>query len=128
MNKFTLAITFILCLVLCASCGEIEYSKDNPNDIKAMEEIKKEKWLEEAYITDANILYVSMRANREPQIGYARYLCTLLYQHQAKTNWVKIIEYGTSNAPDAESAYGVLIGDCYCPSWIEGFSEPREAK
>ena len=131
MNKLTFPIILIYCLILCISCIDIPetpMSKDNPNDIKALKEIQKETWLEEAFITDADVLYISMRANGKPQIGYARYLCTTLYQHEAKTSRVKIIEYGTANAPNAESAYGVLVGECYCPEWIKGFNKPRPKK
>lgn len=117
--------------MLCLSCGEIEHSKDNPNDIKALEEIKKEKWLENAFISDQDILFVSMQSDGTQQLGYARMLCSMLYQHEAKTNWVKIIEYGTTNDPNnpnADTPYGKLIGDCYCPEWIEGFNKPRSKK
>lgn len=112
-------------LIICFSCEPQKKTKDNPNDIKALEEIRTEKRVEEAIITDANFLYISMRSHGESQLGYARYLCQLLYDHRAKTKFVKIVEYGTTNHPDAESAYGVLAGECYCPEWIEDFENPK---
>ena len=128
MNKFIFLISLIACLILSISCGDFPKSKDNPNDIKILAEIKKEAWLKDAFISDQNILFVSMDSEGKPQQGYAKYLCTLLYHNNAKTSWVKIIEYGTTNDPNNpndDTPYGKLVSDCYCPNWIEGFNETR---
>lgn len=115
----------VLVFLMCLSCEERTKTNTLPNDIKALEDIRKEKQVEEAFITDVDILYVSMRANGESKKGYACYLCNTLYEYGAKTDHVKIVEYGTADANRLTSAYGDLVGECYCSEWIEGFHKPK---
>lgn len=45
---------------------------------KALSEIRKKKKVIEAIITDANILYVSVKDDGTKRNGYAEYLCQIL--------------------------------------------------
>jgi hypothetical protein len=81
---------------------------------KALSEIRKEKKVIEAIVTDANVLYVSVKDDGTKRNGYAEYLCQILKENNATIDRVKITKVGSTNDPKKDNAYGVLLGECYC--------------
>ena len=107
----------INCLIfslLFVSCGESIKPQDEPNNKLALEEIRKEPKVKEAIITDANVLYISVEDDGTPRDGYAGYICEVLREKQATTNWVKVVKVNSTNDPNSDNAYGVLLGESHC--------------
>ena len=87
----------------------------NPNgNTEALELIKKEPKVKEAIITDANILYVSVDDDGTKRDGYASYLCEILREKKAKARTVKVVRVNSTNDPNRDNAYGVLLGKSNC--------------
>ena len=121
-NCFLIALV-ILSLLTASGCSD-----DDPNDVpavkteegtaegnaKALELVRKEKKVDEAIITDANVLYVSVQDDGSRRDGFASYLCEILRENKAKARWVKITRTGSTNAPDRDNAFGVLLGESKC--------------
>jgi len=107
-------IALIAIVLNIISCGDIEKPLDNPNNVKALEEIRAEPKIKEALITDANVLYVSVVDDGTNRNGYAEYLCQILNENDATTNWVKVVKAGSSKNPNKDNAYGVLLGEKHC--------------
>lgn len=112
--KTTLFCLFIASSLIFTACGDVEKPQDNPNNQKALAEIKKEPKIKEALLTDANVLYVSVENDGTKRDGYAQYLCGVLTEHQATTKWVKVVEVGTAGQQGADNAFGVLLGESHC--------------
>ena len=106
--------SFLIVSSILFSCGESVKPQDEPNNKSALEEIQKEPKVLDAIITDANVLYVSVKDDGTKRDGYAGYLCEILREKQATTNWVKVIKVGSSNDPNADNAYGILLGESHC--------------
>lgn len=81
---------------------------------KALAIIKNEPKVKEAIITDANVLYVSVLDDGTNRNGYADYLCEILKENGSSVSNVKVVEVGTTNDPDKDNAYGVLLGESNC--------------
>lgn len=81
---------------------------------KALTEIRKEKKVAEAIITDANVLYVSVKDDGTRRDGYAEYLCQILKENGSTISWVKVTKVGSTNDPNKDNAYGVLLGEAHC--------------
>ncbi len=107
-------ITIAILLILITSCGNIEKPMDYPNNVKALNKIKKEPKVQDAIITDANVLYVNVSDDGTRRDGFAEYLCQILREQNATTNWVKIVKSGSSNDPNKDNSYGVLLGESLC--------------
>lgn len=105
---------FSIAMLAITSCGESIKPQDEPNNKLALEEIRKEPKVKEAIITDANVLYVAVEDDGTNRNGYASYICTLLKEKKATTNWVKIVKVNSTNDPKADNAYGVLLGQSHC--------------
>ncbi|QYS86319.1 hypothetical protein JJC03_15575 [Flavobacterium oreochromis] len=126
MNKTKLiigAVLFVAVLGGVKACkGESEsvpqetVKKDNSEAINkaAVEVIKKEPKVKDAFLTDANILYVAVESDGTDRSGYASYICETLKENKAKIDAVKVVEFGTTNSPDKDNAYGVLLGESRC--------------
>lgn len=95
-------------------CGESVKPADEPNNKVALEEIKKEPKIKEAFITDANVLYVSVEDDGTNRNGYAEYLCGILKENKASTSWVKIVKVNSIDSENSDNAYGVLLGESMC--------------
>jgi hypothetical protein len=94
-------------------------SNNAPNEAlssnnKALAIIKKEPKVKEAIITDVNVLYVSVLDDGTNRNGYADYLCQILNENGSSVSNVKVVEVGTTNDPDKDNAYGVLLGESNC--------------
>jgi len=116
--KLTALAAFTLFMACCCSCGDsapAEKAADNAGNKKALEEIKKEPKITEAFLSDANVLYVSVADDGTPRDGYAQYLCGVLKENQASCKWVKVVKVGSMKDPKADNAYGVLLGESHCP-------------
>jgi hypothetical protein len=81
---------------------------------KALTEIRKEKKVIEAFLSDANVLYISVKDDGTRRDGYAEYICQVIKENGSKIDRVKITKVGSTNDPDRDNAYGVLLGECYC--------------
>lgn len=81
---------------------------------KALAIIKKEPKVKEAIITDVNVLYVSVLDDGTNRNGYADYLCQILNENGSSVSNVKVVEVGTTNDPNKDNAYGVLLGESNC--------------
>jgi hypothetical protein len=108
LTSASLQLLFIL------SCGPSVKPSDTPNNQTSLEEIRKEPKIKEAIITDSNILYVSVEDDGTKRDGYAEYLCGILKDHKATTNWVKIVKVNSSKDPNKDNAYGILLGEALC--------------
>lgn len=75
---------------------------------------KEESKVFEAFISDADVLYVSVADDGTRRDGYASYLCEILRENQAKANRVKVVKVNSTNDPDRDNAYGVLLGESWC--------------
>jgi hypothetical protein len=102
-------VTFLFC-----NCGGSIKPADETNNKLALEEIRKEPKIKEAIITDSNVLYVSVDDDGTKRDGYAEYLCEVLKEKEATTNWVKIIKVNSANDSNSDNAYGVLLGESHC--------------
>ena len=105
-------LTIISTLII--GCGESVKPQEDTNNILALEEIQKEPKVIEAIITDANVLYVTVEDDGTSRDGYASYLCEVLNANEASTNWVKVVKVNSAKDPNADNAYGVLLGESNC--------------
>ncbi len=112
-KNFFLAFALIQ-LLITVGCGETVKPLDDPNNIAALEEIQKELKIKEAIITDSNVLYVSVEDDGTKRDGYADYLCEILRNNSATTNWVKVVKVNSSEDPNSDNAYGILLGESHC--------------
>jgi len=101
-------------IVTLTGCSETPKPQDNPNNKLALEEISREPKVKEAMITDANVLYVTVEDDGTRRDGYAGYLCEVLNDHKATPKMVKVVKVNSSKDPDADNAYGVLLGEMNC--------------
>ncbi len=92
----------------------VDKSSIENNNAKALEAIKTEPKVAEALITNANVLYVSVKDDGTRRDGYAEYLCQVLREYGSNVNRVKVTEVGTTKSPDRDNAYGILLGEAYC--------------
>ena len=81
---------------------------------QALELIKKEPKVLEAIITEANVLYVSVVDDGTRRDGYASYLCEILREKKALADRVKVVKHNSTNDPNKDNAYGVLLGESWC--------------
>lgn len=76
--------------------------------------IKKEPKVKDVVLTDANVLYVAVQDDGTRRDGYAEYLCSVVAEHKADVEAVKVVEFGTMKSEKADNAYGRLLGETYC--------------
>jgi hypothetical protein len=94
--------------------NNVNTSNTNSNNEKALIEIRKEKKVKEAIVTEANVLYVSVVDDGTRRDGYAEYLCQILKENGSNINWVKVTKVNSTNDPNRDNAYGVLLGESHC--------------
>jgi len=75
--------------------------------------ITKEPKVKEAIITESNILYISVEDDGTKRDGLAEYYCNLLKQNNLSIQ-IKIVKYRSTNDPNKDNAYGVLLGKSEC--------------
>ena len=100
--------------ILLHSCGEVESPMENKGNIQALDEIKKEPKIHEAFINDANVLYVSVDDDGSNRDGYAQYLCEILKEKKASCSMVKVIKVNSMNDPNSDNAFGIVLGESNC--------------
>lgn len=105
---------FAITTLAFTSCQESIKPKDEPNNVLALEEIRKEPKVKEAIITDANVLYIAVEDDGTNRNGYASYICEVLREKKATANWVKVVKVNSTNDPNSDNAYGVLLGESRC--------------
>ena len=106
--------SFAFATIAFTSCSESIKPQDEPNNKLALDEIRKEPKVKEAIITDANVLYITVEDDGTNRDGYASYICELLREKNASTNWVKVVKVNSTNDPNSDNAYGVLLGESHC--------------
>lgn len=84
------------------------------SNYKLMDKVKQERKVIEAFVTSANVLYVSVISDGTRRDGYASYLCDLISPYTPKVSRVKVVEHGTTKHKDRDNAYGILLGECWC--------------
>jgi hypothetical protein len=89
-------------------------SSTNTNNEKALIEIRKEKKVKEAIITEAKVLYISVADDGTKRDGYTEYLCQILKENGSNINWIKVTKVNSTNDPNRDNAYGVLLGESHC--------------
>ena len=114
MKKQIMFYAFGILPLSILGCGETIKPQDEPNNKLAIEEILKEPKVKEAIITDANVLYVSVEDDGTNRSGYASYICEVLREKKATTNWVKVVKVNSTNDPKSDNAFGVLLGESHC--------------
>ncbi|MHA7056102.1 hypothetical protein ACWGOQ_0002710 [Aquimarina sp. M1] len=114
LKEITKIYFFTSLLFIAISCGTQEKPLENPNNLKALAEIKTESKIKDAIITDANVLYVQVEDDGTSRNGYAEYLCQVLLDNKATTNWVRVMKFGSQNDLNKDNAYGVLLGESHC--------------
>ena len=81
------------------------------NNDELIDRVKRERKVIDAFVTSADVLYVSVISDGTRRDGYASYLCDLI---SAKVSRVKVVEHGTTKDKDRDNAYGILLGECWC--------------
>lgn len=74
---------------------KISSNKLNAEDLKALLEIKKEKKVSNAYITDQGNLYAEVEDDGTRRDGYAEYLALVLKEHGASVKKIIVLKRGT---------------------------------
>lgn len=105
-----LSLLIVFAIASCKS-GKPE---DNPNNKAALEEIRKEPKVVEAMMNDTDVLYVSVYDDGTRRDGYASYICQILKEHSSTISRVKVMKAGSTNDPNKDNAYGVLLGESFC--------------
>lgn len=112
IKNFFLIITFTSILIV--GCRETIKPLEDPNNKIALIEIKKEPKIKDATITDDNVLYVSVEDDGTIRNGYAEYLCQVLREYNATTNWVKVVKVNSSKDFNSNNSHEVLLGEAHC--------------
>ena len=91
-------------------------TKEKPvtTSLTALDAVKKEPKVLDAYITEVGVLYVQVRDDGTKRNGYAEYLCQVLKDHHSSASRVKVVKANSQNDPDRDNAYGVLLGESWC--------------
>lgn len=84
------------------------------NNALALDKVKREPKVKDAHITEVGVLYVSVYDDGTNRNGYASYLCELLSGTGSSVSRVKVVKVGSTNDPDKDNAYGVLLGESWC--------------
>lgn len=131
MKKFKIILIVIAILLAIGLVNRAINGKqiDKRNAERAISEVTKvnihqsyiekikatEKSCKDAIITEANVLYVSVKSDGSSRKGLAEYYCQNLKDNKiTDVEKVKIIAFGTQNNPKRDNAYGVLIGEFDC--------------
>jgi hypothetical protein len=107
-----LAVLFVIGLIGRLATEEKHQKVENTD--AALEALKKEPKILDLTLTDAKVLYVSVKDDGTRRDGYAEYVCGVLKEHGVTGKRVKIIKHGSQNDPNKDNAYGVLLGEKWC--------------
>lgn len=83
-----------------------------PKD-KGLRDVRKNTQVIEAFITSADVLYVSVINTGKDYNIFAKYMCNIMSANGFKPFKVRIREAGTIGHPDADT-YGVPLGEWSC--------------
>jgi hypothetical protein len=88
-----------------------EYLKSTTEIAKPdiLSKVKAESLVKDAIINEAQVLYITVNDDGTNRNGLAEYFCQTY-----KVNGVKIIKANSSNSPDRDCAYGIIIGESNC--------------
>ena len=81
---------------------------------QALKEIRAERKVKEAIVTDAGVLYASVIDDGTRRTGYAEYLGQILQEHGSLIKKVKVVAFGSTDSPNKDNAYGILLGEYDC--------------
>ena len=116
MNKktnpnFTIALVLSVGLI---SCGSGENPMNNANNLKALQEIKQDPNVVEAILTDVDVIYIGVADNKKNKNFWAETFCDVLKKHNATTKRIKVVQSGSTQNPNRDNAYGILLGEAQC--------------
>lgn len=114
---FSVVAIMVIALIGSMLTNETENPMDKPGNALALEAIKKEPKVIEALITEANVLYASVIDDGTSRKGYAEYLCMVLKDYNTTVTKVKVVKAGSTDDPNKDNAYGILLGECNCESF-----------
>lgn len=113
-------IAAVIFMFLFSKCGDKDSENTRSqskaaNAAVAKKIIQSEPQVLDAVITDARVLYVGVRNDGTRRDGYASYLCQTMSDYPG-ASWerVKVVQVNTSNHPERDNAYGVLLGEAWC--------------
>ena len=107
-------ILFAIYLLNGSKESNLDETKSDQGNTNALNEIRKEAKIKEAFISEAGVLYVSVVDDGTNRDGYASYLCEILREKNAEANRVKIIKVNSTRDPKRDNAYGILLGESRC--------------
>lgn len=110
---YTFVTVLLFALVALTACSSSN-PMDNPNNKAALAELKKDPFIKEAILTDADVIYVSVDDATKNKTAYAELLCDILKKNNATSGMIKVVKYGSTNDPNADNAYGILLGYAMC--------------
>ena len=84
------------------------------NNAEALVEIIDQPNVLDATITEANVLYAQVNDEGTNRNGYACSLCERLRKYNSTVLRVKLVKVNSSNDPNRDNAYGILLGECVC--------------
>ena len=97
-----------------SSANAISSITSYSNDETFLSIVRQEPKVREALITTARVLYVSVIDDGTRRDGYASYLCELVRENRANISRVKVVKVNSTNDPNKDNAYGVLLGESWC--------------
>lgn len=105
--KTTITILFVLLSITFSFAQKLGGKQ------AALNQIKKEKKVKEAIMTEANVLYAAVIDDGTRRDGYAEYLCSVLKEYGVAMR-VKVVKFSSTNDPKRNNAYGILLGEALC--------------
>lgn len=96
------------------SKSKLESESSTKLNSSVLNKVLKEPKVLDAIITEANVLYVSVKDDGTRRDGYADYLCQVLKENGLTDTTVKVVKHNSSKSPDRDNAYGVLLGQSSC--------------
>lgn len=117
MKTFIMVVVVIIMLIVVIPnkwFGKYAQAEPSNSHTALIEEIKKEPKVIEVLVTDANVLYVSVRDDGTNRNGYAEYLCGIAKENHGNISTVKVVKSGSTKAKNRDNAYGILLGESNC--------------
>ncbi len=93
---------------------KVEIPSENANNLKALEEIKTESKIKNAFISDDSILYVEVLDDGTSRDGYADYLCQVLLDFKPINLEVKVMKFEPKKDLKNDIVNGIILGESNC--------------
>lgn len=112
--NLTIAVLFIAFALGCSSEATTTTTETSPANEEVLAAMMAEPKIKDAYINDANVLYVQVADDGTKRDGYAEYLCQVAKDKGVSLFKVRVMKVNTFNDPNRYNAYGVLLGETTC--------------